>query len=246
MAHTTVLREWVGAILACCPGDCPLCGTRTSGGLLCSDCTHEVCRSLRVTTPRCRCCALVLDRNGECPDCRSIRPHYDRVIVAFDYAFPGTLLIHQLKRQRRLLVARVLSSLLAHQVRAGFPALANDTMLLPVPASRNSLRERGFSPAAEVARHLGYALRLPCRTDILFRHHESAPQKHQGRRQRLAGACGLYGCSSAVAGRAVALVDDVMTTGATLDGLAAVVRQAGARSVCGLVLARTPLRERTD
>ena len=246
MAHRTLLREWFGAILTCCPGDCPLCGTRTSGGLLCPDCELEVCRSLCAMTPRCVCCALMLDRHGDCPDCRARQPHYDRVIVAFDYAFPGTLLIHQLKRQRRLLVARVLSSLLAHQVRAGFPALANDTMLLPVPASRNSLRERGFSPAAEVARHLGHALRLPCRTDVLFRHHESAPQKQQGRQQRLAGALGLYGCSRAVAGRAVALVDDVMTTGATLDSVAAVVRQAGARSVCGFVIARTPLRGRTD
>lgn len=246
MAHTAILREWLEAFLACCPGDCPLCGTRTSGGMLCHDCTHAVCYSFLSGGPRCARCRLALDRHGACPDCRTLQPRYERVVAAFDYAFPGTLLVHQLKRQRRFLVARLLAALLAHQVRASTPALANDTMLLPVPASRASLLERGFNPAAEVARHLGRALHLPCRTDVLFRTRESAPQKQRGRLQRLAGAEGLYGCSAAVRGRAVALVDDVMTTGATLDGLSAVVLQAGARSVCALVLARTPLRERID
>ncbi|MFA5596104.1 MAG: ComF family protein [Pusillimonas sp.] len=246
MAHMAMLREWFGTFLALCPGDCPLCATRTRGGTLCQACAQEVCGSLLTGGARCACCCLLLDRYGVCHDCQALRPHYERVVVAFDYAFPGTLLVHQLKRQRRFLVARLLSELLARRVRASMPALANDTMLLPVPASRISLHERGFSPAAEVARHLARALRLPCRTDILFRHHEGVPQKRQGRVQRLAGAHGLYGCSPAVAGRAVALVDDVMTTGATLDRLSSVVRQAGARSVCALVLARTPLRERID
>lgn len=246
MAYTIRLREWLGAVLARCPADCPLCGVRAAGGGLCTTCELALHRSVLKGGPRCSRCALSLDLQGICHDCEALKPAFDKVFMAFDYVFPGTLLIHQLKRQRRFLLARMLADDLARQVRASTSPPSGDTILLPVPASQRSLRERGFSPAAELARHLGRALGLPCRTDVLYRCQEVAPQKLLARRQRLAAVPDLYACHGGVNGRAVALVDDVMTTGATLHSLSQVLKQAGAASVSALVVARTPLRERID
>ena len=244
MAHPLFRCEWARAFLAHWPADCPLCGSRVRGASLCAACIGQVRRSLETGGVRCRRCALVLDPDGVCHDCSALSPCFEQVVIAFDYAFPGALLIHQLKRQRRLLVAKTAALMLATQVRTSTMDLASDTILLPLPASRASILERGFSPAAEIARHLSGLLGLPVRNNALFRCHESAPQKSLGRQQRMKGSEGLYGCRLNLQGRAVAIVDDVMTTGATLNGAAQAAWQAGARSVCGLVLARTPLRDR--
>ena len=244
MAHTLWRCEWIRAFLARWPADCPLCGSRVCGASLCPVCAGHVRRSLETGGARCGRCALVLDPDGTCHDCSALTPCFDQVVIAFDYAFPGTLLIHQLKRQRRVMVAKTAALMLAAQARASMMALASDTILLPLPSSRAAILERGFSPAAEIARHLAVLLGLPVRNTVLFRRHESAPQKSLGRYQRIKGSEGLYGCHVNLEGRSVVIVDDVMTTGATLNGAALAVRQAGARSVCGLVLARTPLRER--
>ncbi len=246
MAHTLAVREWVTGLLARCPSDCPLCRSRANGGLLCPACTHELGRAMQAAVPRCPCCCLVLDAKGICHDCSRIAPAYDRIIAAFDYAFPGNLLIHQFKQQRRFVSAKMLSALLWHQIRLAQFGLANDTILLPVPASRASLKLRGFNPAGELARSLGRRLGLRCRTDVLFRHRETGQQKYLGRQQRASALVGLYGCHGSVSGWRVALVDDVMTTGSTLNSLAVLLKEAGAVSVCGLVLARTPLRERAN
>ena len=246
MAYTARLREWLHMFVACCPADCPLCGSRAAGGGLCATCGQALRRSLFDAGPRCVRCALLLDGRGHCHDCDALQPAFDEVIIAFDYAFPGTLLIHHLKRQRRFLLASMLANMLAAQVSASANPPSSDTILLPVPASRRSLRERGFSPAAELARHLARVLGLSCRTDIVSRRQELVSQKFLGRQQRLSGAHDLYACVRRVEGQAIVLVDDVMTTGATLHGLSKVLKDAGARSVSAMVLARTPLRERID
>lgn len=244
MAHTVRLREWLEALLTHCPSDCPLCGVRAAAGGLCIECQAELNRTFLASGARCERCALALDVHGVCHDCQALRPDFDRVIVAFDYVFPGTLLVHQLKRQHRFVLARMLAALLARRIRDSAMTVHSDTILLPVPASRSSLHERGFSPPAELAHHLSRALGLPCRTDILYRRHESGQQKRMDRHQRLVAASQLYACAQRLDGQAVALVDDVMTTGATLHSVSRVLKQAGASSVSAFVLARTPLRAR--
>src|SRR5690606_10390690 len=98
------------------------------------------------------------------------------------------------------------------------PALPRPVALVPVPASPASLRRRGFNPAAEIAQALGRELDLPV-AGWLQRTRAAGRQTHLGRRARRMGAHGLYRCGVPVSG-CVAVVDDVMTTGSTMDAAA--------------------------
>src|SRR5690606_27298764 len=117
----------------------------------------------------CQRCRLVLDAQGQCLDCVLREPAFDRVVAAVDYAPPADLLIHYLKRSRRFTSAGLLAGLLADAVGRAQPALPGNMVLVPVPASRASLLERGFNPAAEIARALGKELNLATQPGWLLR-----------------------------------------------------------------------------
>ncbi|MBC7202697.1 MAG: ComF family protein [Pusillimonas sp.] len=224
------------------PGNCPLCLTRTAAGWLCGGCRLAVCHSMLRGGPRCPACALLLNDRGECVDCLHKAPEFQSVVAAFDYHFPGNVLIHQFKQGRRYLLAATLAELLICRLQQLKSAMSGATILVPVPAGRPALKQRGFNPAGELARHLSRRLNLPCR-NALFRLKESGPQKSLGRRQRYEQARGLYGLrtSTSLSGCHVWVVDDVLTTGSTLNAVSHLLMRAGAASVHGVVLARTPL-----
>ncbi|MBF6618335.1 ComF family protein [Pollutimonas thiosulfatoxidans] len=236
------LRKQWRRVLASVPAHCVLCGNSASGGALCTYCEHAVTRSMRQATPRCRLCALALDGAGSCPDCALRTPSFDHVVAAFDYAAPGDLLVHQLKVDRRYGHANMLACLLADALRRAGSIGPAATILVPVPASPAALRKRGFNPAAEVARCLAAELQWPCRPRLLTRTREGRKQTHLARAERVHSARHLYHCPQQLQGASVAVVDDVLTTGSTLHSIAQVLKQAGAATVTGLVLARTPYR----
>lgn len=233
------LRARTEAWLDALPVDCLLCRARAHGGGLCPDCLAEVTASMRRARRRCTVCSLPLDGLDACPDCAAVPPSFDRVMAAFDYVFPGDLLVHQLKEARRFACARLLSGILARRIREDPVGLPRHTILVPVPASRASVRKRGFNPAAEIARSLARRLGLRCRPVLLQRAREGARQASLSRAERIRNAQGLYVCARRVDGCDIAVVDDVLTTGSTAHGIARAFRDAGARSVCVLVLART-------
>ncbi|UYO93435.1 ComF family protein [Pollutimonas sp. M17] len=242
------LAAWrrLGALFKACarhiPTACVLCRGRSRGGLLCAHCHRSTIGSMAGGLARCAVCRLALDVNGACPDCNRLAPAFDRVLAAFDYAPPGDLLIHQLKTGRSFTSAGMLAAMLADAVAAASPALHKDAILVPVPASRAAIVRRGFNPAAEIARCLAAQLRLPCRPGLLLRGREGARQTHLGRAQRASSTRLLYLCPQNVEGAHIAVVDDVLTTGSTLNSIALAFKDAGAASVTGLVLARTPCR----
>jgi predicted amidophosphoribosyltransferase len=119
-------------------------------------------------------------------------------------------------------------------------ALPADTVLVPIPSSRLSLRRRGFNPAAELARALAHRTGLPVRLRWLARGREGPKQSTLTRAARLRVAPGGYVCPVAVPACTIALVDDVMTTGSTLHAAALALRAAGASRIVGLVAARAP------
>ncbi|WP_338077650.1 ComF family protein [Achromobacter mucicolens] len=229
-------------------GDCPLCGARVAGARLCAGCQADILAGPPGASARCPQCALRLKGGGQhCAACLAAPRPFSRTVAAFDYAPPGDTLILMLKTQLRLSMAPVLARLMAQAFKAadgaaspGAGAWPSDLLLVPIPASRASLRQRGMNPAAEIARSLAAELSLPAPRLVLARRRETPRQATLDRRARQRGAAGLFTCTGAVLDRHVAVVDDVMTTGSTAGAAAAALMAAGAASVTVLVAARTP------
>lgn len=247
--------------------DCPLCGARVAGARLCAGCQADILAGPPGGLARCPRCALRLQGSGQhCAACLAEPQAFSRTVAAFDYAPPGDALVLMLKTQLRISMAPVLARMMAQAVReaaaqtgaqaVGIPGssvsgataecrhciavLPPDLLLVPIPASRASLRQRGMNPAAEIARSLAAELALPPPRLLLARRRETPRQATLGRRARQRGAAGLFVCTGPVRGRHVAVVDDVMTTGSTVGAAATALMAAGAASVIVLVAARTP------
>lgn len=222
------------------PANCPLCAAAAPGASLCRPCHALITRSMRDGLPRCGRCRLRLDGEGACPACEMTSPAFDRIIAAFDYAAPADLLIHRLKVGRRFTDVPMLAGLLVDQVSREWPDLPSDLVLVPVPASLRGVRQRGFNPAAELARTAAHRLQRSYRPGVLVRDYDGRKQATLGREARMMATARLYRVVQDVSGAPVAVVDDVMTTGSTMHSIARMLKRSGARSVHGLVLARTP------
>jgi len=171
------------------------------------------------------------------------RRGFARVEAPWRYAFPVDALITRFKHQGAWPLGRLLGELLAEHLRhAHLEGLPRPDLLLPVPLAGPRLRQRGFNQAALLARWLGAALHIPVHDDLLQRPRDTTAQQQldaAARRRNLRSAFALAD-PRAVAGRHLALVDDVLTTGATAEALASLLRKAGATRVDVYCLARTP------
>jgi ComF family protein len=221
------------------PAHCLACGGRGTGGLdLCRAC-HAGLPWLRSACPR---CALPLSAPalacGECLRAIDRGPlPLDAVHAAFVYAPPLDRLLPRFKFHGDLAAGRLLAGLMVETA----PRFPCDAAIVPVPLHRGRLRGRGYDQALELAKPLATACALPLRDDLLLRARATAAQSrlHADQRKRnLRGAFavdparGLPDC--------VVLVDDVMTTGATLHAAAQALRKAGVARVEAWVCARVP------
>jgi ComF family protein len=187
-------------------------------------------------------CALCLDRAADgliCDACAQTLPRaasLEGVIACYEYRFPVDRLVQRFKFAGDLAIGRWLSLQLVRSV----PVPHRPALIVPMPLTARRLRERGFNQAAEIARVASRALRVPCALRVLDRTRDAPPQSKLGRRARLANLRGAFRCRRRLDGRHVALVDDVITTGATAHAAAQALRRAGASRVDVWVLARTP------
>ncbi|MNN20789.1 DNA utilization protein GntX [compost metagenome] len=189
-------------------------------------------------------CALPLPADGlVCAHCLRRAPSFQRVEAPWRYAFPLDALITRFKHQSAWPFGRLLGALLAEHLRHAYlEGLPRPELLLPVPLARPRLRRRGFNQAALLAQWLTAALQLPVREDLLLRPRDTPAQQQldaAARRRNLRHAFALAD-PAAIAGRRVAIVDDVLTTGATAEALSSLLRRAGAVRVDVYCLARTP------
>lgn len=213
------------------PEACVLCGAaHTVGARFCAPCFETL---PRIAHARCRICALPLESGAVCGACLNEPPRYDGVHAPYAYVFPVDSLIHAYKYGGDLSLAPVLAAELA---KTAAPLV---DVLLPMPLSAARLRSRGFNQAQELARIVGRGLGLPVLLHACRRVKDTPPQAALAWKARARNVRGAFVCDSDLAGCRVGVVDDVMTTGATLDEVARVLKRAGAAEVRGLVVART-------
>lgn len=192
----------------------------------------------------CQTCALPLPEAGlTCDGCLLEPPAYEQVAVPWRYDFPVDSLITRFKHNAKWpfghLLADVLSQYLQHRFDEDLP---RPDALLPVPLAAKRLRQRGFNQAAMLARWLSRQLDLPCEENVVHRIQDTSAQQDldaKARKRNLRNAFALTSDAN-VKGRHLALVDDVLTTGATAQALARLLMNAGAARVDVYCLARTP------
>ncbi len=183
--------------------------------------------------PVCPVCAAPLGVSAlACGACLKSPPAYDATFAALRYGFPVDRLVQNLKFDHRLASADYFAEVL---LAGAHPA---GDVIVPVPLAALRLRERGFNQALEIARPLARALQLPLDATTLVRARETVPQSLLPWRARRGNMRHAFECRGDFSGRAVIVVDDVMTTGATLDAVARVLKDHGAVRVTNWVVAR--------
>lgn len=211
------------------PQSCVLCGA-DSRALLCPACSSDL---PRLPAPRCPQCAEPTTHGERCGRCLGHRMHFDRTHAAFRYDFPLDRLVQALKYGHQL----ALADWFGRQLGDALGEVEADC-IVPLPLHPERLRERGFNQAAEIARAMAARLGLPVAIDTLHRRHATAPQAALPLDQRAANVRGAFECRSDLSGRRFLLVDDVMTSGATLDEAARTLKLHGAARVEVAVVAR--------
>jgi ComF family protein len=217
-------------------GHCYVC-RGASDGLLCPACRAELPSPGEALCPA---CGLASPRGQLCGRCLAQAPHYDATVPALAYAFPADVLVHALKFHGELALAPVFAQLLA----ARMPREERFDVVVPVPLSAERLRRRGYNQAMEIARGLAAALGAPLDAFACVRRRDTPEQASLAWAERRRNVRDAFACERLLAGARVAVVDDVMTTGATLDEIAVTLKRAGAARVVNCVVARTAPPER--
>jgi len=228
MALHRVLSRWVATA-------CPICAIEPGAPLVCSGCKQDFFAD---RVHRCERCAIRLPSGaGVCGPCLRQPPHFDATFALADYATPIDGLLLALKFGHRLELAPVLGELLAERVPL---VTCPRSLVVPVPLSFERLAERGFNQSHEIARATARVLGLTFDGTALMRVRHAPAQVSLPREERRRNIRSAFAVRRALHGLRLVVVDDVMTTGSTLDEIAHVLKAAGAQHITNLVVARTP------
>jgi ComF family protein len=222
----TVIRHLIRLFVE----SCPACGDASPGGF-CGVCAAGL---VRVADP-CPSCGLERPVAG-CPR-QQIGWQVDAVVAPFSYQPPLDHYVHAFKYRGARALGRAFALLLAPaalKIRGGVDAV------VAVPLHRARLRERGYNQAQEIARALAPALGVPALEHGIARRTRTAAQTGKGAGRRRAGVAHAFQVTRDLTSGSVVIVDDVVTTGATVNALAEALRAAGAQRCVVLALARTP------
>ncbi|MDO9598254.1 MAG: ComF family protein [Azoarcus sp.] len=211
------------------PQECYLCGAPSGAQPVCAACQAEL--PLHPVSV-CPVCALPTAEGTVCGRCLSAAPAFEATRAAFEYAFPLNVLVQALKYRHRLSLAGFFAS------RLTLPADVD--LILPMPLHPRRLAGRGFNQAMEIARPLARARGLPLELLKVVRVRDTPAQAQLGREERVRNLRGAFACDRRLDGMCVVVIDDVMTTGASLDELARCLKASGAARVENCVVARTP------
>lgn len=214
------------------PATCVGCGKW--GNFICSKCSKSL---LRITPPICNRCGKPETTGTFCPDCWNSVTKIDGIRSVFRFEGVIRQAVHDLKYHH-------LKALSGNMACYLFEYLAKNPIdtdaLMPVPIHKNRIKQRGYNQSELIAKHLGKMLDLPVITTCLIRSRDSLPQaRSEDVAQRKKNVLGAFSCADkAGTFKNIVLIDDVCTSGATLEACAVTLKKSGFQSVWGLTVAR--------
>ena len=212
--------------------DCIACKTTKSQKLgFCSDCHQD----LPHISHSCLRCGIAVSAERQCA-CKDEDWPFSVCIAACAYAFPVDALISQLKNQHKLSISEPLGLLIASQIKRQRIELPE--LLIPVPTSTQRLQQRGFNQALEIAKVVGKQLSIPVDYSSVARGKQSAVQKHLNKQQRSHNVDSAFILTKPITAKHVAIIDDVITTGATTKAIAYLLRENGVKTIQSWAVAR--------
>ncbi|MCB1984861.1 MAG: ComF family protein [Burkholderiales bacterium] len=215
--------------------NCILCNA-LSNQYFCTACHKSI---PRLSANQCITCSkiITINQNNKCGACLSTPPAYAATIAALSYSFPVDALIHALKYGMQLAIAPVLAQLFIDKLNSlelsEFPDL-----VIPMPLHPKRLQERGFNQALEIGHHLTRQLNIVLSSNSCRRIKNTPPQTDLPWKMREKNIQKAFSCNIDLSEKHVAVLDDVMTTGATLNELAKQLRKQGAKKITNWVIAR--------
>jgi ComF family protein len=214
------------------PRWCVGCGRE--GDFLCPSCLKSL---PRIVPPLCPRCGLPQSSTTLCPSCAGWQAEIDGIRSPFRFDGVIRQAIHELKYRNLRAIAGLFARLLNDYLTTN-PVPGE--VVVPVPLHPKRLRERGYNQSHLLAQELAKLSKLPLIEDCLIRKHHSPPQARTANvDERRSNVANAFSCrDQRLKGKQVLLIDDVSTSGATLDGCARALKKAGATSVWGVVLAR--------
>lgn len=211
---------------------CVLCGGMSHDGLWCQACDRAL---PYLSTACCPVCALPTPHSEICGHCLQHPPLFTHASAAFAYAFPVDKLVQAMKYREQLALAEQFAGRLAQRIDTG----TLPDLLLPMPLHPNKLRERGFNQAQLLAGKLSRELKIELAPHVCRRVRDTPPQSALRWQERKKNMRKAFLCNTDMTGKHVALIDDVLTSGASLNALAEAVLERGAATVSVWVVART-------
>ncbi|MFW0837491.1 MAG: ComF family protein [Candidatus Komeilibacteria bacterium] len=214
------------------PPTCAVCGQNNTNW--CDDCQYKIKKRPLI----CPLCDKAQDQQILCTACAN-QTSLDKILVSATYLDGGLdKVIHAFKYQYHSQLAVPLAQLLIQRYQN--IDMPDNCLIIPTPLHRRRYNERGFNQAELLANHFGLALKIPVKTNILHRKKYNDHQANLNRQQRLINVANSFSISKNIdlADQTIILIDDVITTGATLDEQAKLLKQNNARAVWALVLAK--------
>lgn len=211
---------------------CVLCGSMSHGGLWCAACDSAM---PYLDVPCCPACALPSSGGEVCGQCLQHPLLFIRATAVFGYTFPLDKLIQAMKYGEQIALAHAFAVRLAQRIdKTNLP-----DYIIPMPLHPAKLRERGFNQSLLLAAKVARELDIKLLHNTCQRVRDTPPQSALPWKERKKNVCGAFRCDADLSGKHVVLVDDVLTTGASLDALAAAVQKCGASEISVWVVART-------
>lgn len=207
---------------------CVLCGGMSCAGLWCEACNASL---PYLEAPHCPVCAIPTPQGEVCGHCLKNPPVFAHTVAVFGYQFPVDQLIQSLKYHEQIALAKIFAEKLLLRIDS-LP-----DFIIPMPLHVNKLRSRGFNQAQLIAEPLCRALNIPLLACQRLR--DTPSQTALPWNERSKNVRGAFCCDTDLSGKRIALVDDVLTTGASLNELAIAVKKRGGTEICAWVVARS-------